>query len=149
MTKLVLKKLAPDIVDLLEQADDAARRRAMIAAVELALQKSDLRVPQVVEAKTALAAGRTGDTPERAAVQALTDELDRAAWDLQDQVESGSAPQELYSAAFAKARAAAALAFAFEPNSLDGAFDVIYEANFAVEDLEGLRAVVTAAVNRS
>ncbi|MGH3799087.1 MAG: hypothetical protein ACRDTD_02960 [Pseudonocardiaceae bacterium] len=148
MTKLALKKVAPDIVDLLEQADDAARRRAATAAVELALQRIDLRAPQVADAKAALAAGRLGDTPERTAVEALTEELDEAAWDLQEQVESGLESQELYLAAFAKARAAAALAFAFEPNPLDAAFEVIYEANFAVQDLEDLKAVVTAAIDR-
>ncbi len=148
MTKFALKKIAPDLVDLLEQTDDAARRRAATAAVELALQTTDLQGPQVIQAKTALAAGRVGGTPERTAVEALTEELDNVAWDIQDQVESGAASRELYLAAFAKARAAAALAFAFEPNSLDVAFEVIYEANFAVQDLEALKAVVMTAIGR-
>ncbi len=147
MTRLALKKVAPDLVDLLEHADDAARRRGATAAVELALQRTDLQGAQVTEARSALAAGRVGDIPERSAVEALTEELDDAAWNIQDQVESGAAPQERYLAAFAKARAAAALAFAFEPDPLDGAFEVVYEANFAVGDLEDLRAVVTAAVD--
>jgi hypothetical protein len=49
-----------------------------------------------------------------------------------------------YSTAFKRARAAASVAFALDPNSLSAALGAVYEARFAVDDLDAVREVVSA-----
>jgi hypothetical protein len=84
--------------------------------------------------------------PELSQVLALTEELDEIAWEAQDKVEAGVLPEEAYLAAFARARAAASVGFALEPDALHSALESIYEAQAAVADLEAIRVTVAAAL---
>jgi hypothetical protein len=134
------------LADLLGRVDDAARRRALAAGVRLALDCAGLCDERLDRAEEVLTAGRLGDGPERADVLALVEELDELAWDLQDRAEAGTASQEQYLHAFARARAAAAAGFAFEGDALVAASEGLYEAHHAVQDLAALRAAIAAAV---
>jgi hypothetical protein len=52
--------------------------------------------------------GPLGDSPERHALERLTDELDNAAWTVQERVHRGTASRDEYFAAFRRARASSA-----------------------------------------
>lgn len=146
MTQPGLNLIAPDLVELLHGADEAGRRRAAAVACQLALERTGLSDARVSQARSALAAGRIGDVPERRGIQELTQQLDEAAWDARDRVRSGAATDDEYRRAFARARAAAALASAFEVDALQAALETLYEAHFAMEDLEALKAAVTKSL---
>jgi hypothetical protein len=76
----------------------------------------------------------------------LTEELDEIAWDAQEQAEAGVLPEQAYLAAFARARAAASVGFALEPDALHAALEAVYEAQAALADLEAVRVAVVAAL---
>jgi hypothetical protein len=134
-----------ELARLIEGWDGAARRRGLEAGVRLAVGRASLVDERVVEAWQAIAAGKLGERPERAAIVELVDELDQVAWDVQDEVSKGYARQEEYDEAFTKARAAAAVGYMFEVDARRAALESLYEAHYAIEDLPALRAVVAAA----
>ena len=82
---------------------------------------------------------RVGESPERDALKVLVDELDERAWDVQDEVDAGRAPQEAYLVAFSLARAASAVWFALDSDALQTALEAVYEAQAARGDLAGVR----------
>lgn len=146
MTRLRIALADPGLADIIERADDAARRRALDAGAHLAVERAFLVDGRIAHAWRALAAGRVGDCSERRRVGELVNELDETAWDCQEEVEKGRARQDDYLAAFAKARAAASVAYAFEPDARVAAGEGLYEAHHAIRDLVALRAVVMDAV---
>lgn len=75
-------------------------------------------------------------------MNASVDALDEAAWELEGEAEKGRTLQVRHLAAFAKARAAAAVAFALD-NSVESTLEALYEAYYAVDDSdEFLRTVM-------
>ena len=76
---------------------------------------------------------------ELSQVLALTEELDEIAWDVRSNLRQRAA-QQAYLAAFARARAAAAVRFALEPDALCAALESVYEAQAATADLQAVRA---------
>lgn len=147
MTNSDISLIDAELADLLFRVDDTARRRAVLASVRLALDVTSLRDDRLTDAESALAAGRYGDGVERANVLRLVEELDETAWNLQDLAEAGGVRQEEYLSAFARARAAAAVGYAFEMDSRLAATVSLYEAHHAIQDLSALRAVVGAAID--
>jgi hypothetical protein len=141
-----LSAVAIDMAEQLSLQPPRRLRRAAAAAASLAVERTQLADRRL---DTALAAVR-GDIPaamaELSQVLALTEELDEAAWDAQEQVEAGVLPERAYLAAFARARAAASVGFALEPSALRAALESVYEAQAAVDDLDAVRVAVAAAL---
>jgi hypothetical protein len=116
--------------------------------VELVLTQTSLVDPRVQPALALLVENLhgTGEPAERAAIQALTDELDEAGWEVQERLESGDASEGDYLVAFRLARAAATLWFALSTDPMEAAAESIYEANAATGDLDIVRKAVALAI---
>lgn len=84
------------------------------------------------------AMGTAGQHEAREVVQEVVQRLDEAAWEVGDDVEAGRA-SEAHAAAFARARAAAAVDWALDYDLLTAAL-AVYEAHAAGVPLEDLRA---------
>ena len=133
---------------LLERAEDAARRRAVLAGVELAVRVTQLHDERVATALGVLRAEADAGQPEESRIMTqFAEELDEEAWDLQQRVDQGLLPTSKYEEAFRKARAAAAVGFAFEDDSRTAAEEALYEAHHAIQDLARLRETVLAAMD--
>jgi hypothetical protein len=137
-----LSTIAPDLVTLLEQQQSEQLRKVAARAANLAIERTHLRELRIDYALAALREGRLGSTPERSAIQYLTDELDEIAWDAQERMEAGIGSRQDYSTAFRRARAAASVGFALDSNALTAALESVYEAHAAVADLDAVRAIV-------
>jgi hypothetical protein len=141
-----LSTVAVDLAERLSHQPPRRLRLVAAAAAGLAVERTQLADPRL---DAALAAVRDGDPAAMAEISqvlALTEELDEVAWDAQDQVEAGVLPEQAYLAAFARARAAASVGFALEPDALHAALESVYEAQAAVADLEAVRVAVAAAL---
>jgi hypothetical protein len=145
-TSLSLSLIAADLVRLLEQVGDARRRRVVSVVCDLAIGYSGLLDARAELALAALAAGRSGDVQERREMRSLIEELDTVAWVVQEQIRLGKAAPEDFQRALAKLRAAAAISYGFEADSLQAASEAIFEAHHAIQDLEMLRAAVVSAL---
>lgn len=139
-----LDVIAGDLAEQLEREPELRLRRVAERVALAALGEVSLEGDRVDRAVAALRAGRYGDGPERAELKALIDELDEAAWDLQDEVEAGNTDQANYLAAFGRARAAMALWFALDSDPLEAAMEAAYEAEAATDD-QLLRREIAAA----
>jgi hypothetical protein len=144
-----LSTIAPDLVALLEQQQSEQLRRAAAGVANLAIERTHLSEPRVDAALAALHEGRLGFTPERSAVQYLTEELDKIAWDAQEKMEAGIGSRHAYSTAFRRARAAASLGGALDSNALTAALESVYEAQAAVADLDAVRIIVSGGDSQS
>ena len=134
------------LAEVIRGASDAARRRGLAAGVRLALQQTGLADPRLAPAERALSVGQVGAIEDRVAVMSLVEELDEAAWRIQDHTEAAGGVESEYVHAFRKARAAAAASYAFEGDSLVAVTEGLYEAYHAIDDPAALRTVVTAAL---
>jgi hypothetical protein len=147
MTQPGLNLVAPDLIEALKAADDSQRHRAAVAAARFALARNNLlEDPTVTKALRALTDGSVGDKAVREAVSRLAEQFDENAWTIQEQVESGQREQQEYLVAFARARAAAALSFALDPDAHRAACEALYEAYHATHDLDALREEARAAL---
>jgi hypothetical protein len=148
MKKARLAYVSPDLAQLIRKADAAQLRRVAAAAAMFAVDRTGLCDPRSQAAQITLAQGNPGDSQQRAEVHQLAEELDEAAWDIQDRVDVGNAPRHSYLHAFAMARAASALCFALDADPLTAALEATYEANAATDDLSSLRAQATTALGQ-
>lgn len=132
MTRLSV--VAPDLATALSEASLDGCRRVAIAAASFALSESGLDDPDLLAQVARL---KAGEPPVAEAVQRLDDlveRLDEAAWDLQDQMDAGKVDLTAYLQAFGRARAAAAVAFAFGADARLAALEAVYEASVIVDD---------------
>ncbi|MGV8973119.1 MAG: hypothetical protein ACOH10_12425 [Rhodoglobus sp.] len=134
-----LASVAPDIVEVLGRNPPARLRAIAVDAGEWIVEIVGLVDPRLDAALAAMRDLRVGASPERNALKVLVDELDERAWEVQDDVDAGSAPQEAYIVAFSLARAASAVWFALDSDALHAALEAIYEAQAATGDLAGAR----------
>lgn len=139
-----LSTIAPDLAAWLERQSRERLRGAAANAAHLAVERTRLTDPRLDAALTALRNGQFGRMAEQSGVQQLVDELDAAAWDLQDKAEAGTVPYQAYSAAFRRARAAASVGFALGPDALSAALEAVYEAHAATADLNAVQAAASA-----
>lgn len=139
-----LSTIADDLAELLSRQSISRLRGVAAAAARLAVERTQLADPRLDAALAAIRDGDPAAVAELSQVLALTEELDEIAWDVQEQCEAGVRPEQAYLAAFARARAAAAVGFALEPDALCAALESVYEAQAATADLEGVRAAVAA-----
>jgi hypothetical protein len=137
-----LARVSPELVAGVRALVEHERRAVLLAVCALAVQVSDVADGRARDALEALGRGAVGDAAERRNVRVLAEELDVIAWDVRDRVEAGQATDAEYRAAFARARAAAALDQAFGVKSLPAAYETFYEASFAINDLERLKALL-------
>jgi hypothetical protein len=137
-----LKLLDPVLRQVLNDASEQARRRAALTVSKLAVDRASIADPRLGAALMRLQDGGYGDSPERSAVHALTEELDEAAWHVQDRVKAGTAERADYVKAFVKARAANAVWYALDPDPLEAVAEATYEASAAIEDPEAVRTAI-------
>jgi hypothetical protein len=141
-----LKLLDPVLRQLINDASERAQRRAALAVSRLARDRVGIADPRLGSALERLQAGEYGDSPQRGAVLALTEELDEAAWDVNRRVEAGEADKADYLKAFRKARAANAVWYALDPDPMAAAAETTYEALAAVDDHEAVRKAVEGSL---
>jgi hypothetical protein len=133
-----LDLVSAQLAAALAGADERGRRAAVLAGCRLAADCTRLSDHRADQALSALADGVVGDVAERAGVRALTAELDD-----QGSEQEGT---PAYAPTFARARAAAALDFAFERDSARAASESLYEAHHAIQDLPALQRAVEEAL---
>jgi hypothetical protein len=96
-----------------------------------AIDRSGLVDARIAEAIDSLLHHEFSNASLIGQVSNLTRQLDDIAWDLQERVEKEAASKREYETAFARARASAAVGFAMQ-DTLNSAFDALYEAYFAI-----------------
>lgn len=139
-----LSTIVPDLAAWLERQPCERLRGAAANATQLAVDRTRLIDPRLEAALTALRNGQFGRMAEQSGMQRLVDELDAAAWDLQEKADVGTVSYEAYSAAFRRARAAASVGFALGSDALTAALEAVYEAHAATADLDAIQAVAGA-----
>jgi hypothetical protein len=140
-----LSTVAVDLVHQIEGLPPEVLRRVATEAATLAVDRTQLADPRIGPALSALGAS-SGVPSARQAIEQLTEELDERAWDIQDLVDAGAASEDAYLEAFRRARAAAAVGYALNPDPQTAAFESVYEAQAAVVDLGAVRMAVAIAM---
>lgn len=125
----------------LSGVDGAARRRVRIGVATWVAQRVNLRDERIMIGLAALSGNEVIPDGTRLAIRQLADELDEAAWDKQDLVETGAATEAEYETAFGLARAATAVLFALDDVDADAAAETCYEAQAAVDDISEVRTL--------
>ncbi|MEV6873327.1 hypothetical protein [Amycolatopsis sp. NPDC051128] len=128
-------RISPELVEMLGAASVEQRRQIVERICKLAVERTGLSDQVVIDATNGLRHIGKVDPSIRDEVGALTQQLDERAWDIQEAVEIGSATEDEYLTAFAKARAVAAVGFALE-DSLSATLNAVYEAYYAIGDRE-------------
>jgi hypothetical protein len=155
VTKQLLEEISPGLADRLRNVGEGRLLGIAATVAEHAVRSVDLHDPRVDRALRVLRREPTERNACRDAVEGLVAELDSVAWDQQEQAEAKH-PQEQdyvqaleggYGPAFARARAANAVACALNTDPLMAAVETIYEGSFAIGDREVLRRVVSEALN--
>jgi hypothetical protein len=141
-----MNQLEPRLRQALIEASDEARRRVALTVSRLAVSRAGISDPRLGAALEQLLRGAYGGSPERSAVRAMTEELDDAAWDIQDRVEVGAADKADYMKAFMTARAVNAVWCALDPDPLAAAVEATYEAAAAIADVESLVTAVQGSL---
>ena len=135
----------PELAVRLAVAPTWARAVAALAACRAVVAATGVVDPRVDAALAAAREGQLGESPEHDAVLVLGDELDDAAWTVQEAVDRGLADQADFEAAFARARAVTAVDVLLDGEP-DGPPEAIYEALYATEDVDALRRAVLDAL---
>ena len=141
----VLERVDPGLVKIVRRADEAGRRRAVLAACRLAVARTGVTDDAVAAVLVALAEGRYGEVPERAELLRTVAALDDAAWQAEEQADAGGSARER-DEAFARARAASSVAAALHLDAERAAAEALYEAHHALLDPRALRGAITSAV---
>jgi hypothetical protein len=135
----------PELAVRLAVAPTWARAVAALAACRAVVAATGVVDPRVDAALAAAREGQIGESPEHDAVLVLGDELDDAAWTVQEAVDQGLADQADFEAAFARARAVTAVDVLLDGEP-DGPPEAIYEALYATDDVDALRRAVLDAL---
>ena len=143
-----LSTVARDLAEQLESQPSQTLRRVAAEAAWLSVTRIHVADPRLDTAVAALRKGALSDVAERQEVRRLVQELDQIAWEAQEKAEQGMLPQKAYLEAFFRARAAAAVGFALEPDPRYAAFESVYEAWAATADIDAVRTTVRTAMDR-
>lgn len=149
MTVNILRQQSPELLALIEAAAPEQQRAAALAIARFAVERAGLADPAVDRALDALGAGTSIAPSIRKEVEQVAGRLDEEEGALSEAVDRRRATQATYEAAFRKARAATAVAFALADDPFEAATESAYEAQFAADDVEVLTAAVRAAVHGS
>ena len=144
---VALESALPGLSARLDRASSEQQRAAALAAARMATMRAGLADLRIEAANQAVGTDRFGNSPERDAIEALLEELDNAAWILQEAA-GGGASNPVYLLAFRKARAAGALWSAMDEDPLRAAIEAIYEAHHAIADADALRLLVDKELSR-
>ena len=137
-----LETVDAGIVRLLNALEPEKARKVALSAALLAVEATSLRDARIDSALTAVRAGRFGESPERAAVQALIESLDEEQWMLQERLEKGSARETEHLAAFSRARACHAVWYALDSDPRLAALETVYEAYASGANLRELTTMI-------
>jgi hypothetical protein len=143
-----LSTVAPNLAEQLESQPTQALRKVAAETTGLVAARIQLADPRFDSAVAAIREGGLGDSTGLSGMRRLTEELDQIAWDVQESVEQGLLPRKACREAFTRARAAAAVGFALEPDALYAALESVYEAWAALVDIDAVRTVVMIALDR-
>src|SRR5215469_8881968 len=113
--------VAPDLVPQLNSRPQGELRNVVAVVAREAVARTGLDDPLVASALDKIGTGEPG---MNARVQEVAERLDQVAWDIQD-AEDGHG-SERYMAAFRRARAVSAVAFALDPDTVS-MVESIYE----------------------
>jgi len=141
MTQPGLRQISPELVDKLRRSTDETRHQIVERACLLAVQRADVATPKLTEALELIRRRSFGVLDLRSQLDALAQELDEIAWDIQDRIQAGDATEAEYRRAFVKARAVAAIGFALD-GSLAASFDSLYEAYYAIDNRDDYMRIV-------
>ena len=136
--------VSPKVAEQIRQCGPDQLRNVVCRACSTAVQLTGLTDERVTTALGLICDGR-GDDTLAGEMSGLVQELDNDAWDLQDKVEIGEAEQADCVRAFAKARAAASVAFAIRRTDVS-AVESLYESFHAINDFATFTRVVEAAL---
>ena len=125
-----LQTIAPELAQRLSNASPNARRRASLVAAGFAISTARLNDSEVLRLLSELRSAHAVRAGADAWLAALIETLDDAAWQIQDQVDAGAASSADYLQAFARARAAASLAYAAAGDTSE----CVYEAAATTQD---------------
>jgi hypothetical protein len=134
-----------DLVRVLRAASPQALRRVAYGVAKTAVEHTGLR-EETLDSALERVREVTPDPALRDRVAHLVEQFDERAWDIQEQVEAGTATQDEYLRAFAIARAAAAVHSALDNDPADAALEAAYEAQAATQDMALVRAVAQQAL---
>ncbi len=133
MTTLeILRQRAPRLADVLATSDVDKLWHISSSIAQAVVDRSGLKDPLIAEALRHLSSPVRPQPELQARVQSLAEQLDAHYFDLQD----GKASDDQVSAAFAKARAATAVAAALGGVSSSSAAETAYEAVCAINNSE-------------
>lgn len=141
-----LETVDASLLAALAEAEPAARRRVSLGVATWVVERAQLRDDRAFDGLAALADGGPISPDVRLAVQELTANLDEAAWNAQDQIESGEASDADLESAFGLARAAIAVLFALDEPDPSAAAEVCYEAQAAFGEISDVRSVALASL---
>ncbi len=136
-----LETVDSDLAARLFAAEPGALRRLATALAEHAVGQTGLREPGVDAALNELRRGGHNEET-RSGLARLVQRLDEHQWELQGRTGQGDASSSEHLSAFARARAAAALECAFDPDPVRAAQEATYEALAAVDDIAAIRRIV-------
>jgi hypothetical protein len=131
-----LATVAPDLVPQLNSRPQGELRNLVAVVAREAVARTGLDDPLVASALDQIGTGEPG---MNARVQEVAERLDHVAWDIQD-AEDGH-DSDRYMAAFRRARAASAVAFALDPDS-GSMLESIYEAQAALGSIAAARQLI-------
>jgi hypothetical protein len=141
-----LSTVAPDLVSAIQHQSPEVQDALSMMIAEWVVEQTKLADARIAIALVALRAGGRGDSPERTAVQLVSDEWDELAWNIQEKVELGDASLGQYETAFDRSRAASAVWFALGSDPAFAAFDTLYEAQ-AAAGADEVRRIVYGYLN--
>jgi hypothetical protein len=131
-----LATVAPDLVPQLNSRPQGEVRNVVALLAREAVARTGLDDPLVTSGLDQIGTGSPG---MNIGVQEVAERLDQVAWDIHD-AEDGH-DSEAYVAAFRRARAASAVAFALDPDS-GSMLESIYEAQAALGSIAAARRLI-------
>jgi hypothetical protein len=137
-----LEILSRDLAQRLKESPTNKQREAGLAAYEFAVSHASLEYPLVHDALAKLRNRESLASDEEAAIDALFKRVDEESLALGEAVESGQSTRDDYDAAFARARAMAAVSFASGTDPFLSSAEAIYEASFTAEDKNELLGLI-------
>jgi hypothetical protein len=138
--------VGPELAARLLSASEQNQRDVTIAAAVAAMRATRLSRPLLEEVVDDLVHHHY-DGPRRDEVERLEQDLDERAWTMQEQVESGGAQRDEYMQLFRRARAAAAMKMALDPNARTAVSETVYEASHAVGDPDRFTQLLGAVLD--
>jgi hypothetical protein len=138
--------VGPELASRVLSAPEPLQRDVAIAAAVAAVRGAQLAKPLLEDVLDDLVNDRYGG-PRRDELERLEQDLDERAWALQDQIQSGGATRGESDWACRRARAAAAMKMALDPNARTAVAEAVYEASRAVNDPDRLVQLVDAVLD--